>query len=134
VSANGTAPLSYQWRFNGAAIAGATNTALNLTNLQVSNAGNYSVTVSNLYGTTNSAPALLTVMVNPPTMSVSLRGGQLQISWPTNGPSFSLQETPSLSPPITWTNATNAAIQTNGLNVISIAPLSGNRFYRLALP
>ena len=56
VSASGTAPLSYQWAYNGTLLPGSTTSILGLTNLvaanTVSNAGSYSVTVTNL-GTTN---------------------------------------------------------------------------------
>jgi hypothetical protein len=51
VSASGTAPLSYQWAYNGTPITGATTSVLALTNvttaMTLSNAGTYTVTVSN---------------------------------------------------------------------------------------
>jgi hypothetical protein len=55
VMAAGLAPLSYQWRQDGAIIAGATNSLLVLTNLPTSAAGVFSVTVSNSLGTVTSA-------------------------------------------------------------------------------
>ena len=61
VTATGTAPLSYQWKFNSVNIAGATNPSLTLPNVQGANAGNYQVAVSNAYGLIASAPATLTV-------------------------------------------------------------------------
>src|SRR5207249_5049752 len=63
IEAIGTAPLSYQWRFNGATLAGATRSALTLTNVQASGGGAYSVVVANAYGSTTSAVATLTVQV-----------------------------------------------------------------------
>jgi hypothetical protein len=60
VEAIGSPPLIYQWFFNGTnAIAGATSAVLTLTNVQLPQWGTYTVTVSNLYGTVTSAPALL---------------------------------------------------------------------------
>jgi hypothetical protein len=57
---NGTPPLSYQWYFNtNTLIVNATNASLTLTNLQRTNAGKYSVVVSNPGGSTNSAMANL---------------------------------------------------------------------------
>ena len=47
VAAAGAAPLSYQWQFNGGAIAGATNTNLALANVQPANGGSYTVVVTN---------------------------------------------------------------------------------------
>jgi hypothetical protein len=67
VTATGTAPLTYQWRFGGTNLPGATNATLNLTNVQPASAGAYNVQVSNPGGTTVSDPALLTVVV-PPSM------------------------------------------------------------------
>src|SRR5205814_797068 len=64
VVAGGSAPLSYQWYFNtNSPIAGATNFLFTLTNIQATNAGIYSVIVSNSVGSTNSAGATLTVNV-----------------------------------------------------------------------
>jgi Big-like domain-containing protein/lamin tail-like protein/Ig-like domain-containing protein len=65
VSAVGTAPLRYQWRFNDNPIFGATNTTLTLANVQLQNAGGYSVLITNNIGGTLSAVATLTVTVPP---------------------------------------------------------------------
>ncbi len=61
ISASGTEPLSYQWRFNGNALTDATNSDLTLNGVSLSQAGEYSVTVTNLAGSTNSQAATLTV-------------------------------------------------------------------------
>jgi hypothetical protein len=60
IAVNGVG-LSYQWQLNGSDIAGATNWALVLDNIQTNQSGAYSVTITNLYGPTNSASAQLTV-------------------------------------------------------------------------
>jgi uncharacterized repeat protein (TIGR01451 family) len=65
VLAAGTAPLNYQWSFGGTNLVGATTNLLVITNAQLSNAGNYSVRVTNAFGSTNSPNALLTVGVPP---------------------------------------------------------------------
>ena len=62
VSAVGDAPLGYQWRFQGANLPGQTNSTLTLPNVQLPNAGSYSVLVSNLIGSVLSSNALLTVI------------------------------------------------------------------------
>ncbi|ATC64553.1 hypothetical protein CMV30_11640 [Nibricoccus aquaticus] len=61
VAASGTAPLSYQWRFNGSAISGATSASYTLSNAQSANAGSYSVVVSNSAGSATSNNATLTI-------------------------------------------------------------------------
>jgi pectate lyase/pectin methylesterase-like acyl-CoA thioesterase len=61
VAANGATPLTYQWKKNGADIAGATTDTLSLSNVRLSDAGIYSVIVSNSAGSVESAPATLSV-------------------------------------------------------------------------
>ncbi|MBO0724436.1 MAG: immunoglobulin domain-containing protein, partial [Blastocatellia bacterium] len=61
VVASGAAPLAYQWQKDGADVPGATGAALTLTNVQTSDAGSYSVVVSNSLGDVTSDPATLTV-------------------------------------------------------------------------
>jgi hypothetical protein len=65
VTTDGTAPLSYQWSFNGTPLAGATGSTLTLNNVQTNDAGSYTVTVTNSLGSVTSAAATLTVMVLP---------------------------------------------------------------------
>jgi hypothetical protein len=65
VTADGTKPLRYQWLFSGTPIADATRTVLNLTNVATADAGPYQVVVNNDYGSVTSAPAILTVTVDP---------------------------------------------------------------------
>ena len=69
VTASGTWPLSYQWNFNGTNLSGATNTTLTLTNVRLSQAGNYAVLVTNQYGSAVSSNAVLTVGT-PPTITM----------------------------------------------------------------
>lgn len=58
--------VSYQWRFDGADIPGATSSTYTLTNVAPANAGNYSVLLSNTAGTTLSSNAILSVTIPPP--------------------------------------------------------------------
>ena len=51
-----------QWSFDGAAISGATATNYVIPNVQLANAGNYSVLISNAQGTATSALAYLSVV------------------------------------------------------------------------
>jgi pectate lyase len=70
VVAGGAAPFNYQWQKNGSAITGANGASLTLANVQLSDAGDYSVEVNNDAGLATSEPATLTVVVPP---SVFLR-------------------------------------------------------------
>jgi hypothetical protein len=69
VAATGTAPLCYQWQFNGTNLPGGTNATLILANLQPANAGVYDVTVTNDYGLADSSNATLTVLDAAPTIT-----------------------------------------------------------------
>ncbi|MHC1766199.1 MAG: immunoglobulin domain-containing protein [Verrucomicrobiia bacterium] len=62
VSATHLLPLSFQWQLGGVDLPGATNATLALTNVQPSQAGAYTVIVSNALGIATSEPATLTVL------------------------------------------------------------------------
>jgi len=60
-SVAGSAPLSYQWQWNGAALAGATGSALTLNNVTPAMGGGYRLIVTNAAGSATSAVATLAV-------------------------------------------------------------------------
>jgi uncharacterized delta-60 repeat protein len=68
VTVGGTLPLVYQWQFkgtnltNGPKITGSTNASLTLSNLTVTNAGNYAVIVTNSYGSVTSQVVALKIV------------------------------------------------------------------------
>ncbi len=69
VVANGTAPLSFQWRRNGTDIAGATAATHNFTADFADNGAIYTVVVSNAAGSTTSNGATLNVTPREPTIT-----------------------------------------------------------------
>lgn len=102
VTANGTPPLSYQWRLNTANIGGANSSTYVIASAQASNAGDYTVLVTNPAGEILSQPATLTVTAppsitvqpssqtafagTPVTLSVSATGtAPLSYQWQFNG-------------------------------------------------
>ena len=89
VIATGAPPLNYQWRFNGAALSGATNTSLVLTNVQVSQAGAYVALVFGPGGSALSAAATLFV-IKPPVITAQPTN---QITRPTSNVVFSVTAT-----------------------------------------
>jgi hypothetical protein len=96
VTATGTAPLTYQWRKGGVAIPGATAASYTIPSVQLSDAGIYDVTVSNVVGTVSSNPAVLTlntpVSLSVPPASAALNPGAV----------LSLSVTASGTAPITY--------------------------------
>jgi alpha-tubulin suppressor-like RCC1 family protein/Zn-dependent metalloprotease len=88
VVVDGTPPLSYQWNFNGTNIDGATDATLTLTNVQLAQAGNYAVVVTNVYGSVTGSNATLTVYVAPTIISFSPASGSMGTVVTINGNGF----------------------------------------------
>ena len=79
VTNSGTAPFSYRWWFNTTnLLASATNSSLALTNVQFTNAGGYSVIVTNIAGAATSSVATLTV--NPLATVTNGVGGTIAVN------------------------------------------------------
>jgi hypothetical protein len=77
VAVSATPPISYQWFFGTSLIPGATNASYTIPYCLPTNAGGYSVTVSNPASTTNSSVANLTVLADtvPPNIVNIVAGG-----------------------------------------------------------
>ena len=75
VVATGAPTPAYQWYRNGTAINGASSASLTLTNVQMTDAGDYTVTISNSSGSVMSNKATLTVNASAPPPSSSGGGG-----------------------------------------------------------
>lgn len=73
VGASGTPPLTFQWRVGGTNIAGAVSDTLVLDNLRATNAGGYSVVVSNAAGGAVSRVATLVVSPVPKVWPLQLQ-------------------------------------------------------------
>ncbi len=90
VSASGTSPLSYQWYFDGAALAGRTNAILNLVDAGAANAGNYVVVAASPYGSATSAVAMVKVGLPPaiatqPSNQTATLGGVVTLNTTVSG-------------------------------------------------
>lgn len=78
VSVEGTGPFGYQWCFEGMPLPDATNAVLTLTAVSTNAAGLYAAVVTNAYGAVTSAPALLSVDVEPPLITSALTASGYQ--------------------------------------------------------
>jgi hypothetical protein len=66
VTASGTAPFSYRWTKDGVTIPAATSSSLTLNPVKMEDAGNYSVTVTNVAGSVTSGSSTLVVQPGNP--------------------------------------------------------------------
>ncbi|HEY5909802.1 MAG TPA: LamG-like jellyroll fold domain-containing protein, partial [Verrucomicrobiae bacterium] len=83
VGAVGSYPLAYQWKKDGAAITGATTSALTTASATFADTGSYTVTITNAVGTTNSTAATLTVLA-PPTFANATNDLVLHLKFDTD--------------------------------------------------
>ena len=143
VTAGSTPPFQYQWRFNGAALIGATNASLVLSNLQPAQEGDYNVLVMNTAGSMLSPTGRLSlllpahIVVQPPdgaigsgsnyTLITTILGARpvsspLVYQWRFNGIAL-----PNASGSLTGTSSGN----TNLSLVLSNASLINTGYYSL---
>ena len=83
-TAGGNPPLKYQWIFNGTNILNATNSTLNLANVQPNNSGNYFLSVANAGGSVTSSPASLLVYPPQVTLFADNFDGNTSSNWIVN--------------------------------------------------
>ena len=106
VGAWGSGYLAYQWYFNGVPLDGATNFSLPLGAIQLTNAGQYSVVVSNALGSVTNAP--YSVVVNP--ANVSLTVPPNVVIQGTVGYNYAVQSTTNLGDSNSWVTETNITL------------------------
>jgi len=89
VTALGTAPIRYQWQWEGFYLFDETNRVLTLDNISDSDAGFYTVIVYNHFGSITSSPALLVtfppLIVHQPASFVAIVGQPASFSVDVNG-------------------------------------------------
>jgi hypothetical protein len=127
----GTGLLSYQWRFNGTNIDGATNSTLTLTHVQAADQGSYSVVVNNAFGSVASASGTLTVkplQFNPANSQLTAGGFHLQLDGMNGISPVVIYASPNL---VDWQPIyTNAPVAGSLQFLDSTATNMTRRFYR----
>ena len=81
VTASGSPEPTLQWFRNNSAVRGATGSTLTLTGVLASDAGDYTVTVSNVLGSVTSNKATLTVSAAAAVTSSAAGGGGVMEAW-----------------------------------------------------
>jgi len=66
-----------------------------------------------------------------PALNARPNGGELILSWPTNAVGFTLQSTPSLTPPVVWFDLTNVPAVGGAQFTVTNTHSGGAQFYRL---
>jgi hypothetical protein len=138
VSASGTAPLSYQWTKNGAAITGATAaTYTTLATTTSDNGAKFAVAVSNNVGSLTSSAATLTVAA-PPAQTVTVSqdaSNQVAIQWssvPTVGSyQVLVDDTPNFMTPLVSQTVSQTSLS---LNIFDAGFAPGVTYYVRVAP
>jgi hypothetical protein len=112
VVANGVPAPTYQWRFNGQNISGATSASHTMPQVQPADAGNYTVVVANSAGSVTSAVARLTV-------GVAIANPSFEADTFVNGPGYVSDNTPITG----WTASPESNV---GLNPAESSPFADN--------
>jgi uncharacterized repeat protein (TIGR03803 family) len=124
-TADGLAPLSFSWFQDGKLVSVGTNRFLMLSGIQPSQAGSYTVVVTNTFGAVTSPPALLSVISPVPRRLMPALATTVQ-----PGTSLFVESSPTIGPSQTWT-LLDSVMLTNTLQwIIDPAPGLPQKFYR----
>ena len=139
VAADGNGTLDYQWRLNATNITSATNATLIVNNASGADAGDYTVAISDGFGSVTSAVAVLTVIIPPAISSSKIsadRGSFTVAGTGSANQSYVLLTATNLVPPVKWqSTATNNADSNGVFNFIDPQMTNhSQRFYRVSTP
>jgi uncharacterized delta-60 repeat protein len=126
VRVTGSPLMCYQWYFNGTNAIGCTNCWLELTNVDFSQSGTYTLVVTNFLGAVTSAPAMLNVIPmveRRPVPAVNLMG--------ETGSSLNVEFTGALESPANWLPLDTVSLTSTTQYYFDLtSPLPSQRFYR----
>jgi hypothetical protein len=139
VEVSSTAPVTYQWRFNNAVIAGATGATLTIPNVQPANEGNYRVVVANAAGPVASTTATLTVIGSTPAVPPLLVNARVTngvftavLSGESTNRSYAIEVSTNLTSWAALTTVSNATGQVSFTDT-NVPPVGTMRAYRARL-
>jgi hypothetical protein len=141
-SAHGSLPLSFQWFQNGSPVAGQTNASLFFASAATNNAGNYSLVVTNSFGSVTSSVVTLFLFGPPslqqqsptdihvfagasPTLHVTAVGAQpITYQWSLNSTPILNATNSSFTVANAQANGTYACALSNFVGTAAIAPIA----------
>jgi hypothetical protein len=126
----GEPPFAFQWRVNGTNLPGETNMSLSLAAVNTTNAGRYSVAVTNAFGGVVSEEGEVSFSVSRATNGT----GGVALTFPAEATGFVLESSPTLGAGAVWTVVTNLVTLPSGQLVLPIDPSGGSRYHRLRSP
>jgi uncharacterized protein (TIGR02597 family) len=132
-AAQGSGTLAYQWNFNNSPISGATTSIYNVNSAKLSDAGSYSVVITNNAGAVTSASAPLTVVASTTRLLAinAAADGTVAMVWNTDaGGSYTLQFKNALTN-TQWTSLSNVVAAGTTFSISDSAGASTQRFYQL---
>ena len=134
VAASGTVPLSYQWLKNNVAISGATSATYTIATVATTDAGSYTVTITNAAGSVTSSAATLTVQAfNVLTANQNVIAGK-SAAFTTGVNLGSTQWQISTDAGVTWTNLSSSytydGVTTNVLEILKVTTAMSKNRYR----
>ena len=132
--ASGTAPVSYQWFFNGTVLPLATDPVLRLTHVSEENAGVYEVRASNRAGSVTSTPATLTIEPAVLTLAIQQIGPSgIELHWTAErGAGYSVWAADS--PTAEYFVVAEGLAFPDGCGLFEDWFIEAERFYRLSCP
>jgi hypothetical protein len=138
IAATACTPLACQWFFNNAALSSQTNITLTLVSVNLTNVGNYSVTVAASGGSTTSVVATLTVYDSAPVITsvfANTNGSFTLNLLGTPGDTYVLETTTNLVSTGGWQPIATNTLDTNSVWQFNDAEATNysQRFYRLKL-
>ena len=127
--------MSFTWMKNSSVVTNATASSLRMTNLQLTDAGNYTLLITNPAGSTSTVPATLNVKVadtvfsrgdSPAFPRISITGLSNQV--------YGIQSATNLRTPVAWSGLTNLTLTSSNLLWIDSRPTNFPEYYYRVVP
>jgi hypothetical protein len=134
VATTSSGVTNYQWQYYGTNLAGKTTATLTLAGVQpISFGGPYTVNVSDGTTTVTSAPPAFLTFAVPQTLTNSVSGSTLSMTFGTEfGPSYIVEYKTNLTD-LAWTTLSTTAGSGNPATVTDSLTNAPTRFYRIRL-